>query len=119
MPAFMMVVVVKADTKMSSRSYCVCLSTIKKSQNTKSIFFNPYPANIFVLKMSSAYPRLLQIFKCAPENFLNGSKCYESSLDCSLRSSLIWVYIVCNIGYQISQADERADENCHVWREKG
>ena len=94
LPAFMMVVVVKADTKMSSRSFCVYLPTRKKSQNTKFIFLNPYHANIFVLKMSSAV------------------------LDCSYGSSLIWGYIVCNIGYQSLQANERADENFHVWPEK-
>ena len=29
-----------------------------------------------------------------------------------LGSSLIWVHIVCNIGYHSLQADERVDDNC-------
>ena len=35
------------------------------------------------------------------------------------RSSLIWVHIVCNIGYFNTQADERADTIYHEWQEKG
>ena len=44
--------------------------------------------------------RLLHIFKCTPDDFYRGVKHYEPKSDCSLRSSLIWDHIVCNIGYQ-------------------
>ena len=34
-------------------------------------------------------------------------------------SSLIWVHIVCNIGYQSTYADERAGNNCRECRVNG
>ena len=37
----------------------------------------------------------------------------------TLISSLIWVYGVCNIGLQKNVIDDRADDNCLVWQEKG
>ena len=33
-------------------------------------------------------------------------------------SSLIWVHIVCNIGYLRAKTDERADDRSRDWREK-
>ena len=39
--------------------------------------------------------------------------------DCSLGSSLIWVHSVCNTGYLRTEADERANDKSHDWREKG
>ena len=30
--------------------------------------------------------------------------------------SLIWVYIVCNIGYQSTSAEEQADDYCFEWQ---
>ena len=32
------------------------------------------------------------------------------------RSSLIWVHNVCDLGYQSTQADVTADDNCRAWR---
>ena len=54
----------------------------------------------------------------ALECFYHGSKHYEPWSDCSWRF-LILVHIICNIGYQSTQADERADNNCHEWQDKG
>ena len=34
-------------------------------------------------------------------------------------SSLIWVHIVCSIGYQSTQTDERADNIGREWWERG
>ena len=34
-------------------------------------------------------------------------------------SSLIWIHIVCTIGFQSDYTDERADDNFHEWRGKG
>ena len=48
----------------------------------------------------------------------HGSKLYEHRSDCSYGSSLIWVHIVCNIGYQ-SKSEEKADDNCYEWPGKG
>ena len=36
----------------------------------------------------------------------------EDRASCSKGSSLIWVHIVCNIGYQTTSAAEQADDNC-------
>ena len=35
------------------------------------------------------------------------------------QTSLIWVHIVGNIGYQSTTADGKADEFCHDWPKKG
>ena len=53
------------------------------------------------------------------EDFIiHGSKHYEPWSDCSFGSSLIWVHIVCNIGYLKTEADEIADGKCSDWLEK-
>ena len=39
-------------------------------------------------------------------------------LDQTAKSSLIKFHIVCNIGYQNTQADERAGDNFRKWRGK-
>ena len=36
----------------------------------------------------------------------------EDRVTCSSGSSLIWIHIVCYIGYQITSAAEHADDNC-------
>ena len=40
------------------------------------------------------------------------------TMQANMSPDLIWVHIICNIGYQITQADERADDNCHECQEK-
>ena len=47
------------------------------------------------------------------------SKHYEPWSDCSFRSSLIWVHIVCNIGHQNTKPEERADDDRHEYWQKG
>ena len=79
----------------------------------------PYPA-IFYLKNVICLLWLLQISKCSPEYFYYGSKHYESWSDGSLKSSLIWVHIVCTIGYHSSTyAYDRGDGNCREWHTTG
>ena len=34
-------------------------------------------------------------------------------------SSLIWVHVVCNIGYKITSADEIADDSHCEWQQQG
>ena len=51
---------------------------------------------------------LLHIFKQTPDYFL-----------LSLESSLNLVHIVCNIGCQSYQADDKADDICREWQENG
>ena len=55
------------------------------------------------------------IFIVTQEHFFHRSMYYEPWSDCSKVISLIWVLIVCNIGYQNTLAEERADINCHEW----
>ena len=65
--------------------------------------------NIICLVNIVCVLHLLHIFTCTQKSFHHESKHYEPRSDCSLRSSLIGVHIVCNIGYQSTQAYERAD----------
>ena len=34
-------------------------------------------------------------------------------------SSLIWVHVLCNIGYESTPVDEKADDIYYKWRENG
>ena len=53
----------------------------------------------------------LLIYSIAVQSRLyHGSKHYDSIITQLPRSSLIWVHIVCNIGYFRSESDEREDK---------
>ena len=60
---------------------------------------NPYPVTIFCPENVVCFLRLLHIFKCTSTRYFHRSKQYKSCSDCSQGRSLIWVHIVCNIGY--------------------
>ena len=60
---------------------------------------NLSPAIIFCLENVLCLLRLLHIFISTPEHFYKRSKYYESMIRLLLRSSLIWIHIVCNICY--------------------
>ena len=75
----------------------------------------PYPASIFCSENVAWLLCPLHLFKCTPEYFCHRSKHYGPGQDCSLRSSLIWDRMVCNIGYQSTLADD----NCCEWQVKG
>ena len=53
-----------------------------------------------------------QIFKCTLDYIL------QCIMEANIRSSLIRVHIVCNIGYKSTSADERADDICSELRKK-
>ena len=76
---------------------------------------NPYPANFFSPEMSSAY-----LVCCIYSNALQALVANKMNPDQTAPkgSSLIWVHIFCNICYQTTSADEKADDICREWRDK-
>ena len=79
---------------------------------------------IFCPEISGFVLRLLYIFKYIYSNAIqttssHESKHYEPWSDCSMGSCLIWVHIVCNIGFLSVNTDKWADDNCHEQRYLG
>ena len=79
---------------------------------------NHYPATIFVPKKSSAFTSAAYIQVHIRLYFFHGNKQYEPWSDCSPGSSLIWVNIVCNIGYLKYKQMRKQQTSCD-WLEKG
>ena len=50
--------------------------------------------------------------------FFHGSKQYEPWSDCYSENSLVWDFIVCNIGYPRTLVDDRAKGQNRDWLEK-
>ena len=71
------------------------VDTSGDNQKCREIISN-YPATIFVLKMLSAFYIFCIYSSALQTRLFHGSKQFETRSDCSKRSSLIWVHIVCN-----------------------
>ena len=73
----------------------------------------PYPANNFIQIVLSAYytcciySNALQITFIMEVNNMNPEETAPKG------SSLLRVHSVCNVGYQTTSSDEKADNNCH------
>ena len=64
----------------------------------------------------SSFLRLLNIFKCTSDNIFLWKQAIYTLIRLLLGSSLIWVHIVCNIGYLWIYTIEREEDNIRDWR---